>query len=511
MIYDLRACYRKGQGPMTSVITGDGSVIRIAAADPGQAYAETAVDANGTVVGVGSTGVPGIEPLVMVTRDGRTAFHTECSPERFAAVLAETDGGTDVTAGNPVTVTDHDPEVAHLPGAQLAGLDTGTRRVLGGCGWRRPTNPDDHAAAGGFVDPDPETVLETGATLRGRGWGDCCHDDPVGETWRAVRGVDGETAVVVNAHGTPADTLLLASAPFEVLEGASALARTVDADRIVVYASSDDEQAVETVRSTVDSYPDPPTAIEVVTGPPAYRAAEPTMALEAIEGSERLEARLRPPGPETVGLNGQPTLVHTPRTLAHLAVALRDDEPPTTRALTVTGDVAGTTTVEVPESDPLSTALDVATVDGEFKAACVGGRFGGLTSDLDVTADPDTLADADLGTEGIVEILTADRCLVEFVGRRAQFAAETNCGRCVPCREGTTQLAELLRGLYDGDFDRDGIAELVDVMATSSICAFGVQAGRPTRTALAAFRAEFEAHAEGDCPAGNCLEPLETA
>ncbi|PHQ47427.1 hypothetical protein DJ68_01915 [Halorubrum sp. C3] len=177
--------------------------------------------------------------------------------------------------------------------------------------------------------------------------------------------------------------------------------------------------------------------------------------------------------------------------------------------MTVTGDVADPVTVEVPDSETLETVVGAADVRGEFKAASVGGRFGGVTDDLDVAVAPSDLAANDLGSEGVVRVLADDRCLVEFVGQRAQFAADENCGRCVPCREGTTQLAGLLRDVYDGGYDPAAIEELIDVMETSSICAFGVQAGRPTRTALSAFESEFEAHADGRCPAGSCLEPLE--
>jgi len=132
-----------------------------------------------------------------------------------------------------------------------------------------------------------------------------------------------------------------------------------------------------------------------------------------------------------------------------------------------------------------------------------------VTGDPDVGVDPETLTAADLGTEGTVEVLAEERCLVEFVGRQARFASEENCGRCVPCREGTTQLADQLRDVYDGEYDPAGLAELARVMRTSSICQFGVDAGRPIRTALVEFDAEFAAHADGRCPAGSCRDALE--
>ncbi|MFC7076908.1 NADH-ubiquinone oxidoreductase-F iron-sulfur binding region domain-containing protein [Haloarcula halophila] len=485
---------------MTSILSGDETVLRYSATGPPE-LSEVAADAGVTVAAVGPSGAPAIEPLVSVTQGGQTTFHTRCSADELRELTAGLDDGLPTDLAD--AVVDHDPSATSLPVPDLAGLDAGTRRVTGGWGWRRPTDPDDHEAAGGFVTATAEETERAGESLRGRGWGDWCQDEPLADTWETARHTDGEATVVVNAHGTTADALLLASSPFDVLEGACATARTVDADRVVVYVSEADEDAAASVREAADAYPDLPVAADVVTGPSVYRAAEPTMAIEAVEGNHRLEARLRPPGPAEVGIDGRPTVVHTARTLAQLAHTLRQDGP-TTRLVTVTGDVADPVTVELTEGDSLASAVDATTVEGSLKAACVGGRFGGLTASLDVTADPASLIDAGLGTEGVVEVLSESRCVVEFVGRRAQFAADENCGRCVPCREGTTQLAELLRDLYDGRYDRDGIEELDRVMRTSSICTFGVDAGRPARTAMAAFESEFEAHADGRCPAGAC-------
>jgi len=337
----------------------------------------------------------------------------------------------------------------------------------------------------------------------------------------------GDAAVVVNAHGNPADALLLESVPFGPLEGAALLARAVDADRVVVYASEADETALDRARAAADAYPD--ASFEVVAGPAVYRAAEPTMALEAIEGNHRLEARLRTPG-HVPTLDGAPALVHSARTFAALAdrvragqgqggdsvgergngdrVGGRDAAAPT-RLVTVAGDVEAPSTVELAETTALDAALAAVEPTGPVKAASVGGRFGGLTSSLAVPAAPDALTDADLGTEGVVDLLAEDRCLVEFVGRRARWAADANCGRCVPCREGTTQLTELLRDVYDGDYDPAAIEELLRVMDATSVCGFGPGAARPTRTAMAAFEAEFRAHADGRCPAGACFDRAE--
>ena len=357
-------------------------------------------------------------------------------------------------------------------------------------------------------DASADDVADATATLLGRGWGDWCHDEPLGDCWETLDAADRSPAVVVNAHGTAADALLCESVPFEVLEGATMAARVLGADRIVVYLSTADEAAVEAVREAVAAYPDPPVQIDVVTGPAVYRAGEPTMALEAIEGNHRLEARLQPPG-SVPTLDGQPTVVHTARTLAQLALAVRTGEAPETRLVTVTGDVASPATVELSADATLDRTLDAVDLPNGFRAAAVGGRFGGLTDSLAVAPTPAALAEAGLGTDGTVEVLGEDRCVLAFAGRRTRVAAETNCGRCVPCREGSTQLAELLRDVYDRDFDPEAIAELARTMAGASVCAFGVEAARPARTAVADFEAEVAAHADGRCPAGACTEPAE--
>lgn len=491
---------------MASTSTPHGAaVLRIPAGNP--ELREAVADADVEVAGVGPTGVESLAPLVTATSDGRTAFHPACSPERAAAAAADLAEGA-IDDGAAATVAAHDADAATMPRPALGGLDVGVRHVLGGAGWRRPADPDDHAAAGGFVAAESEAVLGAAESLRGRGWGDWRHDEPVVDDWRAMHEDARSPAVVANAHGNDSDRLLCESVPFEVLEGACHVASVVDASSVVVYVCTGAEAAAERVREAAEAYPDPPAPIAVETGPDVYRAAEPTMALEAIEGNHRLEARLRRPD-SLPTLAGRPALIHTARTLAQLAVALRTDEPPTTRLVSVGGDVEAPATVELPTEDSLETALDAVELSDGFKAACVGGRFGGVTDSLAVAPEPAALADADLGTEGIVEVLGSQRCVLSFVGGRTQFAGDANCGRCVPCREGSKQLTTLLRDVYDGECDRDGIAELVRTMTDTSLCEFGVNAGRPARTALSAFGEEVAAHAEGRCPAGACPDPAE--
>ncbi|MBP2250028.1 NADH-quinone oxidoreductase subunit F [Halarchaeum solikamskense] len=472
------------------------TALRVAGADAAGLAAGAERDGV-PVVAVGSTGARALEPLVVATHEGTSAFVPNADADDVAAAV---DALADGTLPDADARVDHDEVQASLPIPSIEGF-AGERSVLARCGWTDPRDPDDYANAVGFSDADADAVLDAAEGLRGRGWGDWCADEPYADLWAGVRERDGPTSVVVNAHGNPGDALLLESDPFAVLDGASAAARAVDADYLYLYASEADEAALERARDAAAAR-DYGVPVEVVAGPDVYRAAEPTMAIEAIEGNHRLEARLRPPGPEVEGIYGNPTVVHTARTYAHLAGAIHGDAPET-RVVSVTGDVADATTVELAESDTVASATAAAGVD-DFTAACVGGKFGGITTDLDVGLAPEDLDEADLGTEGVVEVLGEDRCPVAFVGQRTNVASETNCGRCVPCREGTTQLTEKLRDVYDGTYDEGGMTELMGVMESTSICAFGRDVPRTVRTAMREFDDAFEAHADGDCPSGTC-------
>lgn len=175
---------------------------------------------------------------------------------------------------------------------------------------------------------------------------------------------------------------------------------------------------------------------------------------------------------------------------------------------TVTGDVATPATIELGSNTSLEACLDAVEVDGSLKMACVGGVFGGVTRELDLPPTARSLEAARLGTEGTVELLNDRRCPVALAGERASFGAEENSGRCVPGREGTVQLTELLRSIYDGTYDPEKIRELGRVMRRSSNCAIGRHAPRPTVSAIDAFGPEFRAHADGRCPSGTCTERL---
>lgn len=481
-----------------------------------------------TVAEVGSTGIVGLEPLVIATHGGRTSFYPRSALPQVREIVSELDDGSLPTDG-AMAVVEHDPDAVTLPTPENGPLAVGRRQALGASGWIDPTSIADYTADGGFLASDaadrPDEFLDQlrDYGLRGRGRGDGSVDVPVADAWTTARETSSDIeegpAVVVNANESDPrasmDQLLLESNPLGVLDGALAAAQVIDATNLLVYVNGNNglvqDRAAEAA-AMLTNEADDPIPIEVIAGPDEYKAGEMTMAIEALEGNHRLEARLRPPHPSEEGLYGRPTLIHTPRTFAQISGALTDDggdrpgsdADPGTRLTTITGDIEAPATVELPTNANLTTIREAVEFDGQLKAACVGGVFGGITRSLDVPAGATALRAAKLGTNGVVELFDEDRCMVSFAGHRASFAEEENCGRCVPCREGTQQLANKLRDVYNGDFDDAGIRELTRVMDRSSICQFGHDAQRPIATAMDEFELEFQAHAEGRCPSGAC-------
>ncbi|SDM07223.1 NADH dehydrogenase subunit F [Halogranum gelatinilyticum] len=476
-----------------------------------------------TVHEVGPAGIGDLAPLVLVTADGETAFHAGVSEDDVRALVRALEAD-DLRIAEAHAVVAHDPDTATLPVPDEGPLAVGRRRVLARAGWSVPDEVgDDERFAADVVGDDPEAADERVRTtgLLGRGRGDASTDEPVVEEWDRARETmesGSDPVLVVNANEADerdrTDSLLLESDPVSVVDGALAVADLLDVADVVFYTREGDELARERLDAAVDAvcgHLSPPKRPQVVAGPDRYVAGEMTMALESLEGNDRLEARLRPPTPAQHGLYGRPTLIHTPRTLAQLRRLWlhpddfdADDADPGTRLVTVSGDVAAPATVELSTSGSLAAVRGTVTLDGPFKMACVGGQFGGLTRSLDHPPNAPALSGADLGTHGAVELLDDSRCAVATAGTRARFAEEENCGRCVPCREGSVQLTDLLRAVYGGDYRSGTIRELARVMRTTSTCDFGQAAARPVTTAMDAFETEFRAHAEGRCPSGEC-------
>jgi len=146
-----------------------------------------------------------------------------------------------------------------------------------------------------------------------------------------------------------------------------------------------------------------------------------------------------------------------------------------------------------------------------FKAVQIGGPSGGcLTAEhLDLPLDFDSLDEvgAMVGSGGLV-VMNEATCMVQVARFFMQFTQHESCGKCVPCREGTRQLLELLDDIIEGRSDAgtlELLEELCENVAVSSLCGLGKSAPAPVLSTLTQFRAEYEAHVEAKlCPTKQC-------
>lgn len=510
----------------SSTATSGDSIIRVSAwpgDENGPLRAAKRVADGTSVVATGPTGIDEYEPLVLVTSDGETRFYASLAASETQAFVRAVEAG-DSPDPDPFAVVHHG-DIERLPVPADGPLAVGDRRLLAKCGWANPVAPSDWSLVSEHVTPDTQLP----GTVRGRGRGDAAAGTPVAETWTTVRESDGDPVVVVNAHDTDprhrSDEVLLAGATVAVLDAAATVGKLVGAEDVVVLLH-EDSPVVGRVKAAIEELGERLAVTpQVAVGPAVYRAGDPTAALEVLEGADRIEPRRQPPSPASHGLYGRPTAVHSVRTLLQARATLQRELPglspsdgaveealegdgAPSRLFSVTGDVESPAVVEISADESLSTVRAAVTPTDGVQMACVGGIFGGLTDTLGPQASAEAVTDTGLGATGGVEILGTDRCPVAETGERVQFAAEENSGRCVPGREGTQQLAELLRKVYAGEFDEKKIRELARVMRRSANCQLGATAPRPVTTALDRFGAQFHDHADGHCPSGVCSDNL---
>ena len=146
----------------------------------------------------------------------------------------------------------------------------------------------------------------------------------------------------------------------------------------------------------------------------------------------------------------------------------------------------------------------------KFKAVLVGGPDGGFlpASLLDTPVDFAALraVGSTLGSGALV-VVDDTACMVGLARYFSRFEADASCGKCVPCRVGTTRLVERLDRIVQGRATRAELTtleHLCGVIRDGSLCGLGRAAPTPVTTALTHFYADFEAHIAGHCPTGAC-------
>jgi NADH-quinone oxidoreductase subunit F len=259
-------------------------------------------------------------------------------------------------------------------------------------------------------------------------------------------------------------------------------------------------------------------------GAGAYICGEETALLESIEGKRGLP-RTKPPFPATHGLYGKPTVVNNVETLANLPYIVNrgadwfnsmgaPPKSPGTRIFSVSGHVNRPGNYEVPMGITLRELIyehaGGVRDNKKIKAIIPGGASAAFLTDsaLDVKMDFESIAQAGsmLGSGGVT-VMDEDTCMVWAAHNLMEFFAHETCGKCSPCREGSSWLVQIMRRLEHGHGRMEDLDQLVHIcngIGGKTICAFGDAEIVPILSTLKYWRSEYEYHIkEKKCLVGN--------
>ncbi|MDP3488264.1 MAG: NADH-quinone oxidoreductase subunit NuoF [Bacillota bacterium] len=419
------------------------------------------------------------------------------------------------------------------------------RIVLKNCGLINPDSIEDYVHADGYTalattldTKTPTDVIDIvkNSGLRGRGGAGF----PVGRKWEFTRWATGSPKYLIcNADegepGTFKDRLILEGDPHLILEGMIIAAYATGATKGIVYIRGEYDLSIRRMEHAIAEArkngllgknilgSDLEFDVVVCAGAGAYVCGEETALIESIEGN-RGEPRFKPPYPAQQGLWGKPTCVNNVETLANIPAILQlgaewyqqigTANSPGTKVFTLTGNIINSGLIEVPMGITLREVIyDIGggIPDGRsFKMAQTGGTSGGCLAEehLDIPMDYDSLAQhgSSLGS-GALLVMDDSHCIVDLTKCFLKFFVHESCGQCTPCREGTPALYSIIDKLSRGlatESDMRLLERLSRTMQSSSLCALGQTAPVPVLSALRHFRAEVDAHFNGECPTGKC-------
>ncbi len=420
------------------------------------------------------------------------------------------------------------------------------KRVLAKCGRIDPTQIEHYIAAGGYQalaralsKRTPDQIIETvtAAKLRGRGGAGF----PTGLKWKFTRAAQNRPKYIVcNAdEGDPGafmDRAVLEGDPHSVLEGMLIGAYAIGADHGYLYVREEYPIAIDHLTIAMEQATELGLlgenimgtgfnfSLSMKKGAGAFVCGEETALMASIE-SKRGMPRARPPFPAEAGIDQKPTNINNVETWANIPLIINHgadwyaqmgtEQSKGTKIFSLAGKVSNTGLVEVPIG---ATIKDVVFDIGggipggrTFKAVQMGGPSGGCVPKeyLNMPIDYDTLQriGAIMGSGGMV-VMDENNCMVEIARFFLSFTQSESCGKCAPCRLGTTQLLEILTRITVGEgrlSDLETIRELGHTITESSLCGLGQTCAKPALATLKYFAKEYEDHIlEQRCAGATC-------
>lgn len=508
----------------------------------------------------GSIGLSSEEPVVSVQLPGRTRiFFSKVTADKVASILDDlfhlVVPGQQVIGQLRKEGHEAWADVPFLDEIPFFGLQN--RIVMGACGIIDPFSLDEYVANGGYnaflktirsftFSEVCELVSESG--LRGRSGGGF----PTGAKWKAAYQTPSDQKYLVcNAEesdpGAFMDRNLMEGNPFQLLEGISIAAYAIGSNRAYIYIRSEYRDAIRRIDNAIkelrelgllgDNILDSGYNLQISLrkGPGAFVCGEETALIASLEGRRGMPSS-KPPYPSSSGYLGRPTVVNNVETLSNLPAIVRKGpewfrsigtaECPGTKIFSVSGRVAMAGLVEVPMGCTFDTIvndiLGGARKGRELKALHVGGPSGCMVPvdlmNIPVTFENLKEKELVMGSGGVL-VMDDKTCVVNTVRYFMEYVDKQSCGKCIPCREGTRRMAEILGSITSKPEDDEGhttlerfkgvlqLESLAEVMKDTSLCGLGQNAPNPVLSTLKYFRNEYEEHIfNRKCPSNSCTE-----
>ncbi len=485
-------------------------------------------------IGVKKTGCQGfceLGPLVRIQKGDKAVQYVKVQPDDCKEIYERTILGGDVIE----RLLYHKGEKKYVQPNEIPFIAKQTRIVLENCGKLDAESLDEYLAAGGFkalekamFQMDRDQVIDEidKSGLRGRGGGGF----PAGKKWKQVaRQKDPIRYVVCNGdEGDPGafmDGSVMEGDPFKLIEGMMIAAYAVRSSDGYIYVRAEYPMSVARLRHAIALLEergllgdnilgsDFSFRLHINRGAGAFVCGEGSALTASIEGNRGMP-RVKPPRTVEKGLWERPTVLNNVETYANVPKIILQGADwyrsigtagsPGTKTFSLTGAIENTGLIEVPMGSTLREIIfDIGgglKNGSTFKAVQIGGPSGGCLTEkhLDEPLDFDSVKkfNAIVGSGGMV-VMDEHTCMVEVARFFMSFTQRESCGKCVPCREGTKRMLEILEKIVAGNGemeDLDKLEELATMVKTMALCGLGKSAPLPVISTLNTFRDEYIEH-----------------
>lgn len=429
------------------------------------------------------------------------------------------------------------------------------RLIIKNCGLIDPLSLKEYIARGGYAaliktldhyTPSEVRDLVERSGLRGRGGGGF----PTGQKWKMASQMDGAQKILIcNAdEGDPGafmNRALIEGDPFLLLEGITIAAYAIGVSQAYIYIRAEYSLAVERLEHALhEAYARGFLGEDILDsgfnlyitlkkGAGAFICGEETALIHSMEGKRGMP-RPKPAYPVEKGLFNKPTVVNNVETLAGLPTIMEKgarwfsqigtETSKGTKVFSISGMVSRTGLIEVAMGTEIEKIIfDIGGgVSGraDFKAVQIGGPSGGIipAQHLKTEVDYERLKEigAMMGSGGLV-VMDQKTCMVDMAKFFMDFIQRESCGKCIPCREGTKRMKDILEEiskrcsqesetpLHQPLQEIANLRQLAETIHETSLCGLGQNATNPVLSTLRWFKDEYEAHIyQNYCPAGVC-------